>query len=302
MSDLFQSLAVPFQYDYMIRAIWVSTLVGGVCGFLSPFVTLKGWSLMGDALSHAVVPGVAIAYIFGLPFALGAFITALLAAGAMALIRAQSRIREDATIGIVFTSFFALGLVLISLSPSGGVDLKTILYGNILAIADSDILQVVGISTVTLLVIGFKWRDLMLYCFDANQARTLGLKVGVLHFTLLALLAAVCVATLQAVGAILVLAMLITPGATANLLTNRFGTMIWLSVGISLASSLVGAYLSYYIDGATGGCIVTLQTLVFLAAFVFSPQHGLLASRRAIRACSGVLGEINQPRMNRHEL
>lgn len=302
MSDLLQSLAVPFQYDYMIRAIWVSTLVGGVCGFLSPFVTLKGWSLMGDALSHAVVPGVAIAYIFGLPFALGAFITALLAAGAMALIRAQSRIREDATIGIVFTSFFALGLVLISLSPSGGVDLKTILYGNILAIADSDILQVVGISAVTLLVIGFKWRDLMLYCFDANQARTLGLKVGVLHFTLLALLAAVCVATLQAVGAILVLAMLITPGATANLLTNRFGTMIWLSVGISLASSLVGAYLSYYIDGATGGCIVTLQTLVFLAAFVFSPKHGLLASRRAIRACSGVLGEINQPRMNGHEL
>jgi manganese/iron transport system permease protein len=284
MSDLLQSLAVPFQYDYMIRAIWVSTLVGGVCGFLSPFVTLKGWSLMGDALSHAVVPGVAIAYIFGLPFALGAFITALLAAGAMALIRAQSRIREDAIIGIVFTSFFALGLVLISLSPSGGVDLKTILYGNILAIADSDILQVVCISAAAILVVGFRWRDLMLYCFDANQARTLGLKVGFLHFTLLALLAAVCVAALQAVGAILVLAMLITPGATANLLTNRFGTMIWLSAGISLASSLVGAYLSYYIDGATGGCIVTLQTLVFLAAFVFSPQHGLLASRRAIRA------------------
>lgn len=302
MSDLLQSLAVPFQYDYMIRAIWVSTLVGGVCGFLSPFVTLKGWSLMGDALSHAVVPGVAIAYIFGLPFALGAFITALLAAGAMALIRAQSRIREDATIGIVFTSFFALGLVLISLSPSGGVDLKTILYGNILAIADSDILQVVCISAAAILVVGFKWRDLMLYCFDANQARTLGLKVGVLHFTLLALLAAVCVAALQAVGAILVLAMLITPGATANLLTNRFGTMIWLSAGISLASSLVGAYLSYYIDGATGGCIVTLQTLVFLAAFVFSPKRGILASRRAIRACSGVLGEINQPRMNGHEL
>jgi len=284
MSDLLQSLAVPFQYDYMIRAIWVSTLVGGVCGFLSPFVTLKGWSLMGDALSHAVVPGVAIAYILGFPFALGAFIAALLAAGAMALIRAQSRIREDATIGIVFTSFFALGLVLISLSPSGGVDLKTILYGNILAIADSDILQVVCISTAAILVVGFRWRDLMLYCFDANQARTLGLKVGILHFTLLALLAAVCVAALQAVGAILVLAMLITPGATANLLTNRFGTMIWLSASISLASSLVGAYLSYYIDGATGGCIVTLQTLVFLAAFVFSPQHGLLASRRAIRA------------------
>jgi ABC-type Mn2+/Zn2+ transport system permease subunit len=298
MSELFQPLTVPFQYDYMIRAIWVSALVGGVCGFLSPFVTLKGWSLMGDALSHAVVPGVAIAYIFGFPFALGAFIAGLLAAGAMAFIRAQSRIREDAAIGIVFTSFFALGLVLISLFPSGGVDRKTILLGNIIAIADSAILQVVGISAVTLLVIAFKWRDLMLYCFDPNQARTLGLKANVLHITLLALLAATCVAALQAVGAILVLAMLITPGATAYLLTDRFGTMMWLSAGLGVATSLAGAYASYYINGATGGCIVTLQTLVFLAAFVFAPKRGILASRRAMR--SGVI-EINQPRMDANE-
>ena len=282
MTEFLQSLSVPFQYDYMIRAIWVSALVGGVSGFLSPFVTLKGWSLMGDALSHAVVPGVVIAYIFGFPFALGAFIAGLLAAGAMAFIRAQSRIREDATIGIVFTSFFALGLVLITLFPSG-VDLRTILYGNILAIADSDILQVVGISAATLLVIGFKWRDLMLYCFDPNQARTLGLKAGVLHVTLLALLAAVCVAALQAVGAILVLAMLITPGATAYLLTDRFGTMMSLSAALGVATSLAGAYASYFINGATGGCIVTLQTLVFLAVFVFEPKRGVLASRRAIR-------------------
>ncbi len=296
MSDLIQSLAVPFQYDYMIRAMGVSSLVGGVCGILSPFVTLKGWSLMGDALSHAVVPGVVIAYIFGFPFALGAFIAGLLAAGAMAFIRAQSRIREDATIGIVFTSFFALGLVLISLFPSG-VDLKTILYGNILAIADPDILQVVGISAVTLLVIGFKWRDLMLYCFDPNQARTLGLRAGVLHITLLALLAATCVAALQAVGAILVLAMLITPGATAYLLTDRFGTMMRLSAAIGVATSLAGAYASYFINGATGGCIVTLQTLVFLAVFVFEPKRGILASRRAIRM--GI--QANQPRINANE-
>lgn len=293
MTEFLQSLAVPFQYDYMIRAMGVSALVGGVCGFLSPFVTLKGWSLMGDALSHAVVPGVVIAYIFGFPFALGAFIAGLLAAGAMAFIRAQSRIREDATIGIVFTSFFALGLVLITLFPSD-VDLKTILYGNILAIADSDIIQVVGISAVALLVIGFKWRDLMLYCFDPNQARSLGLKAGVLHVTLLALLAAVCVAALQAVGAILVLAMLITPGATAYLLTDRFGTMLWLSAALGVATSLAGAYASYYINGATGGCIVTLQTLVFLTAFVFEPKRGILASRRAIRAGADVLHEINQ--------
>lgn len=300
MTEFLQSLSVPFQYDYMIRAMGVSALVGGVCGFLSPFVTLKGWSLMGDALSHAVVPGVVIAYIFGFPFALGAFIAGLLAAGAMAFIRAQSRIREDATIGIVFTSFFALGLVLITLFPSD-VDLKTILYGNILAIADSDIIQVVGISAVALLVIGFKWRDLMLYCFDLNQARSLGLKAGVLHVTLLALLAAVCVAALQAVGAILVLAMLITPGATAYLLTDRFGTMMWLSAALGVATSLVGAYASYFINGATGGCIVTLQTLVFLTAFVFEPKRGILASRRAIRTGSGISSEINQPRMNTNE-
>ena len=282
MSEFFQSVTVPFHYDYMIRAIWVSALVGGVCGFLSPFVTMKGWSLMGDALSHAVVPGVAVAYILCLPFALGASVAGMLAAGAMAFIRAQSRIREDATIGIVFTSFFALGIVIISLFPSG-VDLKTILYGNIIAIADPDIIQVVGISTVALVVIGFKWRDLMLHCFDPNQARALGLKNGVLHATLLALLAAVSVAALQAVGAILVLAMLITPGATAYLLTDRFGIMLWLAAALGVATSLTGAYASYFINGATGGCIVTLQTLIFLAAFAFAPKHGLLASRRAVR-------------------
>lgn len=291
MTEIFHELLVPLQYDYMLRAIWVSALVGGVCGFLSSFVTLKGWSLMGDALSHAVVPGVAIAYIIGVPFALGAFIAGLLAAGAMAFIRAQSRIREDATIGIVFTSFFALGLVLISLFPSG-VDLKVILYGNILGIAGEDVAQVVGISVVTLLVLSLKWRDLMLYCFDPNQARTLGLKAGVLHVTLLTLLAATAVAALQAVGAILVLAMLVTPGATAYLLTDRFGRMLWISSGLGVVSSLVGAYASYFLNGATGGCIVTLQTLLFLLAFVFAPKQGLLASRRAMRKGS----EIQTPR------
>ncbi len=309
MTEFFHELLVPLQYDYMLRAIWVSALVGGVCGFLSSFVTLKGWSLMGDALSHAVVPGVAIAYIIGIPFALGAFIAGILAAGAMAFIRAQSRIREDATIGIVFTSFFALGLVLISLFPSG-VDLKVILYGNILAIesgregggafwnpadtpfqnileiAQWDISQVVLISLVTLVVLSLKWRDLMLYCFDPNQARTLGLKAGMLHVMLLTLLAATSVAALQAVGAILVLAMLVTPGATAYLLTDRFGKMLWISSGLGVVSSLLGAYASYFLNGATGGCIVTLQTIFFLLAFVFAPKQGLLASRRAIRKAS----------------
>jgi manganese/iron transport system permease protein len=279
MSELVSHLLHPLQYDYMLRAIWVSAMVGGVCGFLSSFVTLKGWSLMGDALSHAVVPGVVIAYVVGLPFAFGAFVAGMLATAAMAFIRAQSRIREDATIGVVFTSFFALGLVLIDLFPAG-VDLKVILYGNILAIAREDMLQVIGIGAAVLLVLGVKWRDLMLYCFDPQQARALGLKVGVLHMILLISLAAVCIAALQAVGAILVLAMLITPGATAYLLTDRFGKMLWISSGLGLVTALLGSYLSYFINGATGGCIVSLQAFVFVLVFVFAPRHGILAKRR----------------------
>lgn len=282
MTEFFQNPLIPFQYEYMLRAMWVSALIGGTCGFLSSFVTLKGWSLMGDALSHAVVPGVAVAYIFGLPFSLGAFVAGLLAAGAMAFIKTKSRIREDATIGIVFTSFFALGLVLISVNQAH-VDLKTILYGNILGIAGGDILQVVIISGVTLVVLSLKWRDLMLFCFDANQARTLGLKANVLHVTLLALLAATAVAALQAVGAILVVAMLVTPGATAYLLTDRFGKMLWISSGLGVFSSVAGAYGSYYLNGATGGCIVTLQTAIFVLVFIFAPKQGILASRLAVR-------------------
>jgi manganese/iron transport system permease protein len=263
----------------MLRAIGVSALIGGVCGFLSSFVTLKGWSLMGDALSHAVVPGVALAYILGLPFALGAFVAGLFAAGTMAFIKAQSRIREDATIGIVFTTYFALGLVLITIFPAR-VDLKTIILGNILGISDPDIRQVIVISAVTLLILGLKWKDLMLFCFDANQARTIGLPTTLLHVLLLTLLAATAVAALQAVGACLVVAMLVTPGATAYLLTDRFGKMVLISSGLGIATSLAGAYASYYFNGATGGCIVTLQTLVFLLTFIFAPKHGMIAARR----------------------
>ncbi len=307
MSEFLQSLLIPFQYDYMLRAMFVSALIGGVCGFLSSFVTLKGWSLMGDALSHAVVPGVALGYIIGVPMArelvgeqqrtaatafvlglplvIGAFVAGLLAAGTMAFVKTKTRIREDATIGIVFTTYFALGLLLISLFPAS-VDLKSILLGNILGISDPDITQVIVISLVTLLVLGLKWKDLMLFCFDPNQARTIGLPGLRLHLTLLTLLAATTIAALQAVGACLVVAMLVTPGATAYLLTDRFGKMLWLSSGMGVACSLVGAYASYYLNGATGGCIVTLQTLVFLAAFVFAPKHGILAAKRLVRLSS----------------
>ena len=272
----------PFQYDYMLTALWTSALIGGVCGLLSGFITLKGWSLMGDALSHAVVPGVALAYLAGLPFAVGAFTSGLLAAGAMALVKMKTPVREDAVIGIVFTSFFALGLLLISIFPSR-VNLKSIIFGNILGIAPADVLQVVIVSAICLLVIAFKWRDLLLFCFDPSQARALGLPVGFLHVLLLLLLSATAVAALQAVGAILVIAVLITPGATAYLLTDRFGVLLLLGAAIGASTAFIGAYASYFLNGETGGCIVTLQTLVFLAALIFAPKHGLLAGRRARR-------------------
>jgi len=275
---LIETLVSPLQYDYMLKAIFVSGLIGGVCAFLSCFITLKGWSLMGDALAHSVVPGVAIAYALGLPFAVGAFGTGLLAALGMAFVKAKTRLREDAVIGIVFTAFFAFGLFLISLNPSS-VNLRTIVFGNILGISDPDVWQMVIISVLTLGVLAIKWRDLLLFCFDANQARALGLNVTALHYTLLTLLSATAVAALQTVGACLVVAMLVTPGATAYLLTDRFGRMIGIASSMGVATSLVGAYASYFFDGSTGGCIVTLQTLVFLAVFVFAPKHGVLAAR-----------------------
>ncbi|MBL9218283.1 MAG: metal ABC transporter permease [Opitutaceae bacterium] len=282
---MIETLLTPLEYDYMLKAIAVSGLIGGVCAFLSCFITLKGWSLMGDALSHSVVPGVAVAYALGWPFAAGAFGTGLLAAAGMAFVKTKTRLREDAVIGVVFTAFFALGLFLISIRPSS-VDLRTIVFGNILGISDPDIVQVAIISGVTLAVLGLKWRDLRLFCFDANQARAIGLNVTVLHYMLLTLLSATAVAALQTVGACLVVAMLVTPGATAYLLTDRFERMIGLATAMGVGTSLAGAYASYFFDGSTGGCIVTLQSLLFILALIFAPKHGLRAARRRRRVAA----------------
>ncbi len=276
---MIEHLAIPFQYEYMQKAMFVSALIGGVCAFLSCFVTLKGWSLMGDALSHSVVPGVVLAYIFGLPFAAGAFFTGMLAAAGMGFVKAKTPIREDAIIGVVFTSFFAMGLLLISIFPST-INLRTIVFGNMLGISDFDIMQTVIISGFSLAVLAVKWKDLMLFCFDPNQARAIGLNTTLLHFTLLTLLAAIAVAALQAVGACLVVAMLVTPGATAYLLTDRFGKMIGLAMLMGVLTSFLGAYASYFLNGSVGGCIVVLQTLLFLFALAFAPKHGMLATRR----------------------
>ncbi|MCR5857303.1 metal ABC transporter permease [Mesorhizobium sp. J428] len=276
------TLLEPFGYGYMVNAMWVSALVGAVCAFLSAFLMLKGWSLIGDALSHSIVPGVAGAYMLGLPFALGAFLAGGLAAGAMLFLNQRTRLREDAIIGMIFTSFFGLGLFMVSLSPTS-VNIQTIVLGNILAITPADTLQLVLIAGVSLAILIAKWKDLMVAFFDENHARSIGLRPGLLKGVFFTLLAACTVAALQTVGAFLVIAMVVTPGATAYLLTDRFPRLITIAVVIGALSSLIGAYISYFLDGATGGVIVVLQMAVFLTAFVFAPKHGLLAARRRAR-------------------
>lgn len=272
-------LLVPFQYDYMVKAMWVSGLVGATCAFLSAYLMLKGWSLMGDALAHAIVPGVAGAYLLQIPFAAGAFVAGFLAAIGMWFVRQQSKLREDAVIGIVFTSFFAAGLLLVSINPTA-VNVQSIVLGNILGISDEDAAQVVVIAVVSLAILLLKWKDLMVVFFDESHARVAGLNPTALKILFFTLLSACTVAALQTVGACLVIAMVVTPGATAYLLTDRFDRLLMLSVAIGAGTSVLGAYASYFLDGATGGVIVVLQTLLFLAAFVFASKHGMLASRR----------------------
>lgn len=272
-------LLSPFAYDYMVKAIWVSGLVGGVCAFLSVFLMLRGWSLMGDALAHAIVPGVAFAYILGMPFAFGAFFSGIIASLGMGFIRQHTPLREDAVIGLVFTSFFALGLLMASLWPMA-VSIQTIVLGNILAISDEDVMQVALISIVSLGLLTLKWKDLMVTFFDEHHARSIGINTGFLKMLFFVLLSACTVAALQTVGACLVIAMVVTPGATAYLLTDRFDRLIIISVFTGAITSISGAYLSYFLDGATGGIIVCLQTALFLAAFFYAPKHGIFASRR----------------------
>jgi len=279
------ALLEPFDYGYMVSAMGVSALVGGVCAFLSAYLMLKGWSLIGDALSHSIVPGVAGAYMLGLPFSLGAFLAGGLAAGAMLFLNQRTKLKEDAIIGLIFTSFFGLGLFMVSVSPTS-VDIQTIVLGNILAVTPADTLQLVVIAIVSLAVLLAKWKDLFVVFFDENHARSVGLNPPLLKLLFFTLLSACTVAALQTVGALLVIAMVVTPGATAYLITDRFPRLIMISVAIGALSSFVGAYLSYFLDGATGGVIVVLQTLVFLCAFFFAPKHGFLAGRRRARVPS----------------
>ncbi|WP_299837029.1 metal ABC transporter permease [uncultured Jannaschia sp.] len=275
----------PFAYGYMVNAMWVSALVGGVCAFLSCYLMLKGWSLIGDALSHSVVPGVAGAYMLGLPFAFGAFLSGGLAALAMLFLTERSGLKTDVVIGIIFTSFFGLGLFMVSLNPIA-VSIQQITMGNILAITPEDTLQLAIIGLVSLAVLLAKWKDLMVTFFDETHARSVGLRPDLLKLVFFTLLSASVVAAMQTVGAFLVIAMVVTPGATAYLLCDRFPRLLIVAVAIGTVTSFLGAYLSFFLNGATGGVIVTLQTLVFLAAFVAAPRHGLLAMRRRARGAA----------------
>ncbi|WP_413442958.1 metal ABC transporter permease [Synechococcus sp. MIT S1220] len=274
-------LLEPLSHGFMVRALLVSSLVGGVCGLLSCYLTLKGWALMGDAVSHAVLPGVVLAYGLGLPFSLGAFVFGVGSVAAIGFVKQKSRVKEDTVIGLVFTGFFALGLVMVSKTRSN-IDLTHILFGNVLGISASDIHQTLIISALVVVSLLVFRRDLMLFCFDPTHARSIGINTGFLHYLLLGLMSLAAVVGLQTVGIILVVAMLVTPGATAYLLTDRFDRMTVLAILSSVLSSVLGVFISYWTDSSTAGCIVLVQTAQFIFAFLFAPRHGILRSSHGL--------------------
>ena len=275
-------LLEPLSYDFMTRALVTTVIAAVVCALLSCWLVLIGWSLMGDAVSHAVLPGVVIAYILGVPFAIGAVVFGFLAVGMIGLVRGTSRVKEDAAIGIVFTTLFALGLVLISVTPSQ-TDLNHIIFGNILGVSRADLAQIAILATVALIALVFKRRDLTLYAFDPTHAHAIGLSPRFLGALLLGLLALTAVAALQVVGVVLVVAMLIIPGATAYLLTDRFGRMLVIAPVLSSLCSVVGIYISYWVDASPGGLVVLTQGCAFALVYLISPKHGLLSKKVGAR-------------------
>ena len=280
MVDLLSILLEPLGYDFMVRALLTTAIAAVVCAVLSCWLVLIGWSLMGDAVSHAVLPGVVLAYIVGAPFALGALVFALLAVTLIGVVRNTSRVKEDAAIGIVFTSLFALGLVLISVTPSQ-TDLNHIIFGNLLGVSTTDLMQVVILGVLAFAILVLKRRDLTLYAFDPTHAHAIGLSPRRLGALLLGLLALTSVVALQTVGVVLVVAMLIIPGATAYLLTDRFSRMLVIAPVISAACSVAGIYISYYLDTASGAMVVLAQGAVFAVVYLFSPRQGLIGTRLA---------------------
>jgi manganese transport system permease protein/manganese/iron transport system permease protein len=273
----------PFQYDFMVQAMLIAALVGAVCAVLSCYLVLKGWSLMGDAVSHAVLPGIVLAYIVGLPLAVGAFFAGLLCAGSTGWIKNNSRIKEDTVMGVVFTGLFALGLVMYS-KVQTEMHLTHILWGSLLGIEKADMIQAIVSGGITLVVVVALRKDLLLYLFDPNQARAIGLNTTVLHYLLLAALSATIVAALQAVGIILTVAMLIAPGCIASLMTDRFDRMLLIASGCAIFSSVAGTYFSFLLNCSSGALIVLTQAMIFVLAMFFAPKNGLIARRFANQA------------------
>jgi manganese transport system permease protein/manganese/iron transport system permease protein len=268
------NLLEPFRYEFMVEALMIGALVGTVCAILSCYLILKGWSLMGDAISHAVLPGIVLAYSLGLPLAIGAFASGLLCAAATGWIKSSTRIKEDTVMGIVFTGLFALGLVMFTKIHTEA-HLNHILFGNILGIEREDMIQTIIAAVVTLIVVLAMRKDLLLFCFDPAHAKAIGLNTTLLYYVLLSLLAGTIVASLQAVGIILVVAMLVTPGCTARLLTDRFDRMLQIAVASSVLASCLGVYVSFFINGATGACIVLAQSALFAGAMVWQKTRSL---------------------------
>jgi len=265
----------PFQHDFMLVALGVAVLVGSVCAVFSCFLILKGWSLMGDAISHAVLPGIVIAYIIGIPLAVGAFCSGLFCALSTGFIKNNSRLKEDTVMGVVFTGLFALGLVLFT-KVNSDQHLNHILFGSLLGIPRAQIIQTVIISLSTLSATLILRKDLLLFCFDPAHARAIGLNTTFLHYIMLSLLALTIVASLQAVGIILVVAMLVTPGCVGFLLTEKFSSMLAIAVASAVVSSVLGTYASFFLNASTGACIVLAQALIFVLTLLFAPKRGLL--------------------------
>ncbi|HEX5999384.1 MAG TPA: metal ABC transporter permease [Hyphomicrobiaceae bacterium] len=261
-------VATPLSYGFMQRALVVALLTGAVCAVLSCYLVLKGWSLMGDAVSHAVLPGLVVSVVLGLPLAVGAFAAGLFCAVFTGYLKENSRVKEDTVMGIVFSGMFGLGLVLFT-KVETDQHLLHVLFGNMLGVTNRDLVETAIVAGVTLAIVLARRRDLLLYCFDPNHARAIGLRVAWLHYGLLVLLSLTIVASLKAVGVILVVAMLVAPGATAYLLARRFEHMLLIAVAIAVASSVLGTLVSFHINGSTGPCIVLIQAAVFALALVW---------------------------------
>lgn len=278
----------PFTYGFMVKALLIAALVGGVCALISCYLILKGWSLMGDAISHAVLPGIVAAYLLHIPLGIGAFAAGLLNAAATGWIKERSRIHEDSVMGVVFTGLMALGLVMVT-KVSSNIHFMHILFGSLLGIEPDDMIQAIICSTITLVLIIIKRKDILLYLFDKNHARAVGLNVSFIHYLFLSLTALTIVASLQAAGILLTVAMLIIPGCIAYLLTDSLSKMLLISAASAVISSLIGTYVSYFLNGATGACIILTESLFFAVTMLFAPKYGILANRRAMQKTKATL-------------